>query len=102
MALAVPLMLFDGGHVLSGSVASELGCFDVLFGGVCDGTYATIALVVMQAAEQNNMDPSIAKKRMKKRRAPPPPNPFTGEVEELPPSVSDEAEAEDVRWRFWL
>ena len=34
-----------------------------------------------QAAEQNNMDPTIAKKKPKKKKAPAPPNPFTGEVE---------------------
>jgi hypothetical protein len=55
-------------------------------------------LDVVQAAEQNNMDPTIAKKRVKKRRAPPPPNPFTGEVEHPPPplSLTDDDE-EDVR-----
>ncbi|XP_064604031.1 exocyst complex component 6B-like [Liolophura sinensis] len=33
------------------------------------------------AAEQNNLDPDLAKKK-RKRKAPAPPNPFTGEVEE--------------------
>ncbi|KAI8789097.1 exocyst complex component 6B-like isoform X3 [Biomphalaria glabrata] len=48
---------------------------------------AKIGEVAMRhAAEQNNMDPSIAKKRVKTRRAPPPPNPFTGEVEDVAPS----------------
>lgn len=38
--------------------------------------------VYFQAAEQNNMDPSIVRKReKKKRKAPAPPNPFTGEVD---------------------
>ncbi|CAG5125629.1 unnamed protein product, partial [Candidula unifasciata] len=59
---------------------------------------AKIGEVAMRhAAEQNNMDPTIAKKKVKKRRAPPPPNPFTGEVEyELPgPSAeSDDTEEE--------
>ena len=47
------------------------------------------------------MDPSIAKKKVKRRRAPPPPNPFTGEVEQTLPPVTDDEE-EDVRWLFWL
>ncbi|XP_059159349.1 exocyst complex component 6B-like isoform X2 [Physella acuta] len=43
---------------------------------------AKIGEVAMKhAAEQNNMDPQIARKKIKSRRAPPPPNPFTGEVE---------------------
>ena len=46
------------------------------------------------------MDPSIAKKKVKRRRAPPPPNPFTGEVEQPHPPVTDDEE-EDVRWLFW-
>ncbi len=36
---------------------------------------------IFQAAEQNNMDPSLAIRKGKKRRAPPPPNPF-GEPDE--------------------
>lgn len=36
---------------------------------------------MIQAAEQNNLDPDLAKKK-RKRKAPAPPNPFTGEVEE--------------------
>ncbi|KAH9492771.1 Exocyst complex component 6B [Bulinus truncatus] len=50
-----------------------------------------------EAAEQNNMDPSIAKKRVKSRKAPPPPNPFTGEVEYVaptPPAESSDKEEE--------
>ncbi|WAR22182.1 EXC6B-like protein [Mya arenaria] len=45
---------------------------------------AKIGEVAMgHAAEQNNMDPSIARKReKKKKRAPAPPNPFTGERED--------------------
>ena len=38
-------------------------------------------MIYLQAAEQNNMDPSIAKKKPRKRKAPAPPNPFTGEIE---------------------
>lgn len=34
-----------------------------------------------QAAEQHNMDTSLAIKKGKKRPAPNPPNPFTGEIE---------------------
>ncbi|CAL1545201.1 unnamed protein product [Lymnaea stagnalis] len=57
---------------------------------------AKIGEVAMRhAAEQNNMDPSIAKKRVKTRRAPPPPNPFTGEVEYVPPAPSNESEEKE-------
>ncbi|XP_076438800.1 exocyst complex component 6B-like [Babylonia areolata] len=53
-------------------------------------------VAMKHAAEQNNMDPTIAKKRVKKRRAPPPPNPFTGEVDHPPePSIVDDDEEED-------
>ncbi|BFZ02390.1 hypothetical protein BsWGS_05429 [Bradybaena similaris] len=54
---------------------------------------AKIGEVAMRhAAEQNNMDPTIAKKKVKKRRAPPPPNPFSGEIDydELPAALSAE------------
>lgn len=37
--------------------------------------------MTFQAAEQNNMDPTLAQRKGKKRRAPAPPNPFTGEIE---------------------
>ncbi|XP_070210357.1 exocyst complex component 6B-like [Littorina saxatilis] len=60
-------------------------------------------VAMRHAAEQNNMDPTIAKKRVKKRRAPPPPNPFTGEVEHTPPPIAltddeeeDELSAQDL------
>ncbi|XP_025094033.1 exocyst complex component 6B-like isoform X3 [Pomacea canaliculata] len=55
-------------------------------------------VAMKHAAEQNNMDPTIAKKRVKRRRAPPPPNPFTGEVEQPPPLpiLSDDEEEEEL------
>jgi hypothetical protein len=39
---------------------------------------------LIQAAEQNNMDPAIVQssKKIKTKRAPKPPNPFTGEIDE--------------------
>ena len=51
----------------------------------------------LQAAEQNNMDPTIINiQQKKKRRAPPPPNPFTGEVDSPEPEKPDLADlAED-------
>ncbi|KAL8624105.1 hypothetical protein ACOMHN_036108 [Nucella lapillus] len=54
-------------------------------------------VAMKHAAEQNNMDPTIAKKRVKKRRAPPPPNPFTGEVDHPPEpaGLGDEEDEED-------
>ncbi|XP_005089455.2 exocyst complex component 6B isoform X6 [Aplysia californica] len=59
---------------------------------------AKIGEVAMRhAAEQNNMDPTIAKKKVKKRRAPAPPNPFTGEIDyepPRPPSDGEDAEEE--------
>ncbi|KAK3587474.1 hypothetical protein CHS0354_003611 [Potamilus streckersoni] len=58
---------------------------------------ARIGEVAMKhAAEQNNMDPSIAKKKIKKKKkAPPPPNPFTGVVEVAPVDVEDDLEEEE-------
>ena len=52
-------------------------------------------VVLFKAAEQNNMDPTIARKKGKKHRAPAPPNPFTGEIERealLRTSEGDDAE----------
>ncbi|KAL3863861.1 hypothetical protein ACJMK2_005588 [Sinanodonta woodiana] len=58
---------------------------------------ARIGEVAMKhAAEQNNMDPSIAKKKIKKKKkAPPPPNPFTGAIEVEPVEVEDDLEEEE-------
>ena len=41
----------------------------------------TDSMMLLQAAEQARMDPSMALKKGKKRKAPRPPNPFTGQVE---------------------
>ncbi|XP_052225229.1 exocyst complex component 6B-like isoform X1 [Dreissena polymorpha] len=58
---------------------------------------AKIGEVAMRhAAEQNNMDPSIARKREKKRKAPAPPNPFTGERDQ----DSDQEGAAGTEHRF--
>ncbi|XP_055955503.1 exocyst complex component 6B isoform X2 [Patella vulgata] len=57
---------------------------------------AKIGEVAMKhAAEQNNMDPTIAKKKIKKKRAPPPPNPFTGEIDHMPEAVRDDSGDEE-------
>ncbi|CAE1254168.1 EXOC6 [Acanthosepion pharaonis] len=52
------------------------------------------------AAEQNNIDPSIAKQRRRRRRAPPPPNPFTGEVEIQEEPEPDQVDEEGARETF--
>jgi len=53
--------------------------------------------VCPQAAEQNNIDPSIVnvQKKNRKRKAPAPPNPFTGEVEEQPPTEEEDVHEHD-------
>lgn len=58
---------------------------------------ARIGEVAMRhAAEQNNIDPSIAKQRRRRRRAPPPPNPFTGEVEIQEEPEPDQVDEEEL------
>ncbi|CAE1254170.1 EXOC6 [Acanthosepion pharaonis] len=62
---------------------------------------ARIGEVAMRhAAEQNNIDPSIAKQRRRRRRAPPPPNPFTGEVEIQEEPEPDQVDEEGARETF--
>ncbi|KAL5020900.1 hypothetical protein ScPMuIL_000055 [Solemya velum] len=57
---------------------------------------AKIGEVAMRhAAEQNNMDPTIARKKPRKRKAPAPPNPFTGEVESEPSHPRDNIDDEE-------